>query len=318
MITPSIKFYYIHSTNPYVNLAFEDYLFRKHQSESSLEQILIIWKSAPSIVMGKFQNPWLECQVKKIRELGINLVRRQSGGGCVYHDLGNINYSFISPKTSYDKSKNASIVVSGLRSLGINAFENERHDLRLHHENVDYKISGCAFKETKHSALHHGTLLIDANLNQLNELLRSKLTAESAMGVKSVPSKVINLKEVNAAITESSIVDSIKQSFEVSYDSKSDSFELFEQDICSIESLMEKIQTNMSWEWVYGATPKFSFMCDDFLVTAKYAKIISCEPENPSLIDLIVDKDYYLNRLELNLTEQQSEFVEQCHRILFV
>ncbi len=318
MNSHSIKFYYIHSTNPYVNLAFEDYLFRKHQSENSQEQILILWKSAPSIVMGKFQNPWLECQVKKIRELGINLVRRQSGGGCVYHDLGNMNYSFISPKSSYDKSTNASIVVSGLKSLGINAFENERHDLRLLHNDVDYKISGCAFKETKHSALHHGTLLIDANLNQLNDLLRSKLTAEAAMGVKSVPSKVINLKEVKSDISESEIVDSIMSSFEANYDSKCDSYELTEQDICVTDSLMEKIQANMSWEWVYGATPKFSFKCGDYLVTAKYAKVIACVPENPSLIDLIVDKDYYLTRDDLKLTEQQSEFVEECHRILFV
>ncbi|WP_412462555.1 lipoate--protein ligase [Halobacteriovorax sp. RT-2-6] len=318
MASTPIKFYYIHSTNPYVNLAFEDYLFRKHQLDNSHEQILILWKSAPSIVMGKFQNPWIECQVKKIRELGINLVRRQSGGGCVYHDLGNLNYSFICPKSAYDKSKNASIIVSGLKSLGIDAFENHRHDLRLIHNEVDYKISGCAFKETKHSALHHGTLLIDANLNQLNDLLRSKLTAETAMGVKSVPSQVINLKQVNADINESVIVSAIKKSFEFNYNTQSEAFELAEQDICMIDSLMEKIQSNMSWDWVYGATPKFSFKVADYLVTAKYAKVIACNPENPSLIDLIVDKDYYLSRQDFKLTQQQSEFIKECHRILFV
>lgn len=311
----ALKLYKLNSTNPYVNLAFEDYLFRKHQKSNSTDQILILWKSEPSVVMGKFQNPWLECQVKKIRSLGINLVRRQSGGGCVYHDHGNLNYSFISPKENYDKSRNASIIVEALKALGVNAFENQRHDLRIMHEGVDYKISGCAFKETRQSALHHGTLLIKANIEQLNELLRSGLFLENAMGVKSVRSSVINLETVSSGISEEAIKAQVLTSFSHHFASEVQVVEISEQEICMLPELMPKIEYNKSWKWVYGTTPKFTFAVDSFVVTAKYARVIAIEPECEDLMGLIIDKEACQ---DTHLTSIQSEFVNNCYDILFV
>ena len=315
----AVKLYLTNSTNPYVNLVYENYLFRKHQNEESSDQILILWKSAPSIVMGKFQNPWLECQVKKIRSSGVNLVRRQSGGGCVYHDLGNLNYSFISSKKNYDKSRNANIIVSALRELGISAFENKRHDLRLLHNEVDYKISGCAFKETRSSALHHGTLLIDANLDLLNDLLRSKTQVESALGVKSVSSSVVNLKSIIPLLSEDSIKVAIRKSFATAYDSNVAVEEISEQEICMLPTLMEQIEFQRSWEQIYGVTPKFTFKIEDILVTAKHALVVQTSPDRPELLGLCIDKFFYNDdSVFSSLNEDQQIFINKCYDFLFV
>lgn len=314
-----MKAYFLESLNPYVNLAFEDYILRTHNDTVSDEQILILWKSSPSIVMGKFQNPWIECRVKEILQQEINLVRRQSGGGCVYHDPGNLNYSFICPKKSYDKSVNANIIVEALKELGINAFENERHDLRLIDNSIDYKISGCAFKEIRNSALHHGTLLINADLGILNKLLRSSFHSDSALGVKSVRSQVINLCDIVASLTQDQIITSIFNSFESHYQKEAQLTILSEQDICSIPEMLNKIARASSWQHVFGTTPKFSFNVDGIEVTAKYAKIISVSNDDNDLVNLIIDKDYYdTNEHEKELlSSKQYDFILRCHKELF-
>ncbi len=321
MSTSSVKYkvYLVSSNNPYVNLAFEDHLLRTHIASKSNAQILILWQSSPSIVMGKFQNPWLECQVGKVNELGINLVRRQSGGGCVYHDLGNMNYSFISPKSDYNKSRNAGIIVDALKSLGINAFENERHDLRVIHDNIDYKISGCAFKETKHSALHHGTLLINADTALLNELLRSKFKSEAALGVKSVRSSVTNIQKLLPELTKAKLTSAIIKSFSPDCEI----VEIFEQDICMIEGMLTKVEELKSWQWILGSTPKFSLNVDGMELTIKNARVIAVDPqtdESETLINLVIDKKFYEqeeNQLG-QLSSYQSDFINKCYNILYI
>lgn len=314
-----LKLYFLDSLNPYVNLAYEDYLLRTHNEQESDEQILILWKSIPSIVMGKFQNPWIECRVLDIRDQGINLVRRQSGGGCVYHDPGNLNYSFISPKDSYDKSVNANIIVNALKTLGVEAFENERHDLRVIYDQVDYKFSGCAFKEIRKSSLHHGTLLIDADLGILNKLLRSSFKTDNALGVKSVRSQVINLSDIRDDITEALVKEAISSSFEGHYQIPVSVTHISEQEICMLPDMLTRIEEASSWGHIFGGTPKFSFCVTGLDVVAKYAKIISISNNDDELIGLVIDKAYYDSRpheKEL-LSQKQADFISACHKVLY-
>lgn len=314
-----IKLYFLDSLNPFVNLAYEDYLLRTHNELESNEQILILWKSMPSIVMGKFQNPWIECRVLDIRDRGINLVRRQSGGGCVYHDPGNLNYSFISPKKSYDKSVNAGIIVNALKGLGVDAFENERHDLRIIHDKVDYKFSGCAFKEIRNSSLHHGTLLIDADLGVLNKLLRSDFKSDNALGVKSVRSQVINLSDIRQDISEELIKKAISSSFEDHYQIPMVISHISEQEICMLPDMLSRIEVASSWQHIFGATPKFTFCVNGLDVVAKYARIISVGNNDEELINLVIDKTYYDSRpheKEL-LTPKQEDFISACLKVLY-
>ncbi|AYF44676.1 lipoyltransferase and lipoate-protein ligase [Halobacteriovorax sp. BALOs_7] len=320
MISSKLKLYLLESLNPFVNLAYENHLLRSHSENESQDQIILLWKSSPSIVMGKFQNPWVECRVKEIRDRGINLVRRQSGGGCVYHDPGNLNYSFIGPRSHYDKSANAGIIVDALRSLGISAFENQRHDLRVDHEGEDYKISGCAFKEIRNSALHHGTLLMNADLDILNELLRSKFEASTALGVKSVRSNVINLFDISNSLSEEKIKTSIQDSFGKYYKTDVEVLHITEQDICMLPDMISKISDTSSWQHIYGGTPKFSFKLNNIEVISKYARIIQVSNDDKDLLDLVIDKTYYEeNILEKDkLSQKQHDFINACHEVLFL
>ena len=104
------------SDDPFLNLALEDGLFRRMGTE---DRILFLWQSRPCVVIGRFQNPWVECSLEALEKDGADLVRRQSGGGTVYHDKGNTNFTFLSPAASFDADQNLGVVTAALKALGI-------------------------------------------------------------------------------------------------------------------------------------------------------------------------------------------------------
>ncbi|TKA57245.1 hypothetical protein B0A53_01201, partial [Rhodotorula sp. CCFEE 5036] len=122
-------------------------LFRKTDPE---QKILYLYRNSPSVIIGRNQNPWKEINLARLRELDIPFVRRKSGGGTVYHDLGNTNYCVFVPRTEFDRKTNAELVVRGLQNLDLAAY-----------------VSGSAFKLVNKRAYHHGTMLIDAKLGDL-------------------------------------------------------------------------------------------------------------------------------------------------------
>ncbi|POY70763.1 hypothetical protein BMF94_6173 [Rhodotorula taiwanensis] len=114
------------SNDPWFNLAFEDWIFRKTDPE---ERILYMYRNSPSVIVGRNQNPWKEINLARLRELDIPFVRRKSGGGTVYHDLGNTNYCVFVPRTEFDRKTNAELVTRGLNELDIDAYVNDRNDI---------------------------------------------------------------------------------------------------------------------------------------------------------------------------------------------
>jgi lipoate-protein ligase A len=190
--------------NPYQNLALEHGLFQSLPAPS-----LFLYTNTPCVVIGRAQNPWVEANLPFMQMQHIPLVRRQSGGGTVVHDLGNLNFSFISPKAQHNKTQNLQIILHALQRLGIPAEMNERHDLILQGK----KISGSAFRETRNNCFHHGTLLIDADLPMLREALAAPPRSITTNAVKSVRSSVMNLRDFNSALSLQQIQAEIIQSF---------------------------------------------------------------------------------------------------------
>ena len=227
--TCTLQIYRSLSTDPFLNLAFERYLFLNSAAHA---KILFLYVNRPCVVFGRNQNPWLETDERLLIEkfgnygqtdLGRDfLLRRQSGGGAVFHDEGNLNYSVICPKAIFDRNTHAEMVVRALKSIGaVNAMVNERHDIVLAQESDQpanvvraksddpesprvemtpktLKISGSAYKLTAQRSMHHGTCLIDSpNLKQLGSFLRSPVRPYlKARGVESVRSPVGNVSSV--------------------------------------------------------------------------------------------------------------------------
>lgn len=222
------QIYISRSDDPYINLSIEHYLLQKTPADST---ILFLYTNRPCVVIGRNQNPWVEVNLGMLRNSGLkaSLVRRRSGGGTVFHDPGNINYSVICPTPVFNRDKHAEMVVRALKKLGLDKVRvNERHDI-VFDKTIDvvagsaeeqtgqategdlvektFKVSGSAYKLTRLRSLHHGTLLAwSENINAFGRYLRSPAKGLIvARGVDSVSSLVTNL-EREPAVVEKAVV----------------------------------------------------------------------------------------------------------------
>ncbi len=247
----SLKAIITSTDNPRFNLAVEDWIFHEMNPD---EQILFIWRNTPTVVIGRYQNPWRECDLKLMKAQGVPLCRRQSGGGAVYHDLGNTNYTFFSPRNLYDKHRNTSIVIEALRSCSIPAAASPRNDIFV----GERKVSGSAFKLSSSKAYHHGTLLIDAHIPSLLRYLTPESKKLSAKGTASISSKVANLTEFCADITHEALSRALIESFSSCYRLPCSTAYLDNPKLSSIPRIRECFEMMGQWEWLYGKTPAFS------------------------------------------------------------
>jgi lipoate---protein ligase len=186
--------------DPFLNLSIEHYLLEQTPKDST---ILFLYTNSPCVVIGRNQNPWIEVNLGVLRNeaLHVKLVRRRSGGGTVFHDQGNVNYSVICPTSAFNRDKHAEMVVRALKSLGADrARVNERHDIIVEKEDEEgalkpYKVSGSAYKLTRLRSLHHGTCLLSSpNLKSISKYLQAPAKPLiKARGVDSVSSPITNV-----------------------------------------------------------------------------------------------------------------------------
>ena len=238
------------SNDPFFNLATEDFIFNDMSAD---EHILFLWRNGPSIIIGRNQNPWAECNLHKIAEEGVNLVRRQSGGGAVYQDLGNTIFTFLSSRSEYDRKRNFDITIRALAKFGIKAEQSGRNDILVDGK----KISGSAFKENPDRAFHHGTLLINVNLSKLNDLLTPHPKKLESKGTPSVRSRVANLTEFNPSITHESLTNVIIEEFFNTYNADKKIEILNRENLKQIPELNKYYQFLKGQDWVLGETPRF-------------------------------------------------------------
>lgn len=156
------------SYDPWFNLAVEECIFRQMPAT---QRVLFLWRNADTVVIGRAQNPWKECNTRRMEEDHVRLARRSSGGGAVFHDLGNTCFTFMAGKPEYDKTVSTAIVLAALNSLGVTAEASGRNDLVVKTDSGDRKVSGSAYRETIDRGFHHGTLLLNADLSRLANYL---------------------------------------------------------------------------------------------------------------------------------------------------
>ena len=184
----SLKIIRTDNTDPYVNLATEEFLTMN--AEEGVVT-LFLWQNAHTVVIGRNQNPWRECDVEAIKRDGVYLARRMSGGGAVYHDLGNLNFTFIARDGLYDVSRQTGVILRACRLLGIDAEKTGRNDLTVDGR----KFSGHAYYSSHSYNYHHGTIMMDVRGDDLTRYLNVPESKLKSKGVASVRSRVTNLRE---------------------------------------------------------------------------------------------------------------------------
>ncbi|MCG3843323.1 lipoate--protein ligase [Psychrobacter sp. Ps1] len=238
-------------TNPWFNLATEDWIFNTLNPDS---HTLFLWRNSETVVIGRSQNPWVECKTDKMEADDVFLARRQSGGGAVFHDLGNTNFTFLSPSDAYDQEANFTIIINALKKLGIDATLSGRNDMQV----GDRKISGSAFRHAADRSFHHGTLLVNANMQKLGDYLNPHPLKLKAKGIKSVRARVANLVDFNEAINHETLSDTIIEAFCEYHGETAQVEQLDEASLAKQPTLNAYYQQMADWDWRFGKTPEFT------------------------------------------------------------
>jgi lipoate-protein ligase A len=241
-------FYFSQSTDAYRNLAVDEYFLDTLEEDAF---VLYIYINANSVIIGRKQNAWKECNVAKMEADGVKLVRRVSGGGAVYHDTGNVNFSFIAGGKLYDYRRQLDMVLSTVRMLGIDAAFSGRNDLTA----GGRKFSGNAFASRRGIRLHHGTLLVDTDLSKLTEYLNVPEQKIKSKGIESVRSRVCNLREFNEELDADAVIGALREAYRQHY-GPFVTLDGSSLDEGKVRALYEK---HSSWEWRMGMAPSFDY-----------------------------------------------------------
>ena len=232
--------------NPYINLAVESNLLDNFLPNTVS---LFLWKNKQTVVIGTNQNPYSECDIESLLNEGGFLARRRTGGGAVYHDLGNLNFSFIADKDIYDVKKQMQVIQKALLDFNLETEVSGRNDITYQGR----KFSGNAFAKTKHQGLHHGTILIKTDGERLQRYLKVKPAKLHKHGVKSVASRVINLSEV-ADITSENIIPHLIRAFEDVYQNAATVINF--DDLCNNDAIELSLHIG-SEEYLFGKWKEF-------------------------------------------------------------
>lgn len=289
------------SFDPKFNLSLEEWLMDCSEPD---EVILFLWQNENTIVIGRNQNPYRECDVKKLKEDDVSLIRRLSGGGAVYHDLGNLNFTFIASDNNYDVENNLEVIIDAIDKFGIQSYFNGRNDLLVH----ERKFSGNAFISDRGKNCHHGTLLVDVDLDKLSRYLTVSPLKLKSKGIDSVLSRVINLKEISSHITIESLKTALITSFNEFYKTEA-KITILNENVIDVTKYLEKYN---SWEWNYSESPEFSIVLENkfdwgiFEINLEFSdgKIKDCK----IFTDSIEPEDFKI--LEKSLINKQLKSIE--------
>jgi len=244
-----LQFYIGNGFDPYRNLAIEKHLFDSVDGESL---ILYLWQNQNTVVIGKNQNAFSECRTELLREEGGHLARRLSGGGAVFHDLGNLNFTFICSTQNLDIARHMQVIREACRLAGIETELSGRNDILA----GGRKFSGNAFYNSKGHSYHHGTLLIDADTEKMTRYLTPPKAKLEAKGVKSVRARVVNLSELAPSLTCESMKEHLLSAFESVYGiTPQPHIDIEEEKTATLAELFG------SWDYLYGSPLPFNVSC---------------------------------------------------------
>ena len=274
-LQPGYEIYISEANDPRFNLALEDILFERTENTGST--IMYLWQNQNTVVIGKSQNAWKEVRTGLLEAEGGIMVRRTSGGGAVFHDMGNLCFTCITPRAEYENINWREIIAECVRCFGIDAKVNGRNDIVT---GDGRKFSGNAFRFSKKAGLIHGTLLVDADLDKMGRYLSVSQAKLEAKGVKSVRSRVVNLKELSPYISIPALSDKLIESFS-RYASSNGTEAAEPVRVSAVDTVIEadgetiplwntspeidtdgsfctRYQKFASWEWRFGETYPFN------------------------------------------------------------
>ncbi|MBO8159828.1 lipoate--protein ligase [Thermosyntropha sp.] len=239
------------STDPYFNMALDEYVTKNITSET----IFYFYQNRPTVVVGRNQNTFEEVNLDFVKERGIEVVRRISGGGAVYHDFGNLNFTFVADAADdvgFDFTRFTRPVIKALDKIGIKAEHTGRNDITIEGK----KFSGNAQFRYKNRVMHHGTILFDVNIEDMVAALNVSPDKIISKGVQSVRSRVTNISEhLKSPISLEEFKEILTQTILEEEDFNQE-YNLTEKDLKAINELRDnKFKT---WEWVYGFSPAFN------------------------------------------------------------
>ncbi|PZO95820.1 lipoate--protein ligase [Streptococcus halichoeri] len=247
-----MKYIVNNSHNPAYNVALEAYAFRELVDE---DELFILWINEPAIIIGKHQNTIQEINKEYIEEHGIHVVRRLSGGGAVYHDLNNLNYTIISNKSeegAFDFKTFSQPVIATLADLGVKAEFTGRNDLEINGK----KFCGNAQAYYKGRMMHHGCLLFDVDMTVLGDALKVSKDKIESKGIKSVRSRVTNiLDELPEKITVEEFSDRLLAKMKETYPDMEE-YVLSDAELAKVQASAEQQFGN--WDWTYGQAPEYT------------------------------------------------------------
>lgn len=244
-MTPRILFG--DSFDPTRNLAVEEALLLS----GAAGPFLYLWQNAHTVVIGSGQNAWKECRTELLESEGGTLVRRTTGGGAVYHDMGNLNFSFVMPKDLYSVERQSQVIGQAIAAFGVKTGRSGRNDLVI--SDTQAKFSGNAFRIRQGAALHHGTILVNVDMEKLGRYLAPSQQKLRAKGVDSVRSRVENLTAHAPDLTIKDMMAALADAFRDQYGGEQVSIgEAVSED--TVSRLQSKYR---SWDWTYGQTPRF-------------------------------------------------------------
>ena len=235
--------------DPHRNLALEDAMM---QSLPEHHAILFLWQNRHTVVIGAGQNAWRECDTALLEREGGTLARRSSGGGAVYHDLGNLNFTFLVSAEDYDVAKQTEVILRAVQKVGIRAEKNGRNDLTVDGN----KFSGHAYYKTGEQCYHHGTIMLDVAMAPLEKYLNVSPLKLEAKGVKSVRSRVVNLREYRPDLSIDDMKAALLEAFGEVYGLP---VQILREEDLPADRIDEGTRRFSAPEWVYGDSRPLAF-----------------------------------------------------------
>ncbi len=292
-----IKKLYIHTTNctnPYQNLATEKLLFDKLEKDSV---ILYLWQNKSTIVIGRNQNAWAECDLNAIKEDGITLSRRISGGGAVFHDLGNLNFTFIYGDENSDITKRIDVIKKACELCGIKAEASGRNDILA----SGRKFSGNAFYNSQGKGFHHGTILISVDMDKMARYLTPPKAKLVSKGVKSVRARTVNLSELSPLATIENMKENMIIAFEEVYGMHAEIIK------APLQAEIDTLSCEFgNWDYIYGRNVPFNICCEKHFSWGHIT--IQLQAEKGKIKDIKV----YSDSMDWTIGEKTEKALTSC------
>ena len=235
----------------WLNLARDGYFLENNKKG---DVILYFYVNKNAVIIGRNQNAWKECSIANMDADGVQLVRRHSCGGAVFHDNGNLNFSFITDEKHYDLNRQMRVILNAVSKLGLKAELSGRNDITVDGK----KFSGNAFSLAKGNRSHHVTILVNADLTKLSNYLCVSKEKMRSKGIDSVRARVCNICELSSGLTVEAMRRLVIESFIEEYGAASE----YVFDGTALAEVEERRERLASWEWRFGKTPQFDFETD--------------------------------------------------------